>query len=96
MQGKLSLVIPILNEEKNILPLTNKIIKNLKNINFEIIFVDDGSFDNSKQELKLLKKKFRFFRPIFRNKKRDLTQSCFDGIRKAKYRNILIMDGVVF
>ena len=30
MTGKLSLVIPILNEEKNIIPLTRKIIQNLK------------------------------------------------------------------
>ena len=33
----------------------------------------------------ILRHKGKFFRPILRNKKRDLTQSCFDGIRKAKY-----------
>ena len=93
MLGKLSLVIPILNEEKNIIPLTNQIIINLKKIKYEIIFVDDSSIDNSKQKLKKLKKKYKFFSPIFRNKKRDLTQSCFDGIKNTKYDNVLIMDG---
>ena len=93
MLGKLSLVIPILNEEKNILPLTKQIVKNLKKIKYEIIFVDDSSVDNSKQKLKQLKKKYKFFSPIFRKKKRDLTQSCFDGIKISKYDNILIMDG---
>ena len=93
MEHKLSLVIPILNEERNILPLTRKIIKNLKKIKYEIIFVDDNSFDNTKKKLRELKKKYRFFKKIFRNKKRDLTQSCFDGIKKSKYNNILIMDG---
>ena len=93
MRDKLSLVIPILNEEKNILPLTKKIIKYLKRVKYEIIFVDDNSSDNSKKKLNHLKIKYKFFRPILRNKKRDLTQSCFDGIRKAKYKNILIMDG---
>ncbi len=93
MQDKLSLVIPILNEEKNILPLTKKIIQNLKKIKYEIIFVDDSSIDNSRLKLKALKKKYKFFRPIFRNKKQDLTQSCFDGIRRSKFENILIMDG---
>ena len=93
MSDKLSLIIPILNEEKNILPLTKKIIRYLKQIKYEIIFVDDNSSDNSKKKLNHLKNKYKFFRPILRNKKRDLTQSCFDGIRKAKYKNILIMDG---
>ena len=93
MKGKLSLVIPILNEEKNIIPLTKKIIQNLKKIKYEIIFVDDGSIDNSRLKLKALKKKYKFFRPILRNKKKDLTQSCFDGIRRSKFENILVMDG---
>ena len=93
MKGKLSLVIPILNEEKNIIPLTKKIIQNLKKIKYEIIFVDDSSIDNSQIKLKALKKKYKFFRPILRNKKKDLTQSCFDGIRRSKFKNILVMDG---
>ena len=93
MWEKLSLIIPVLNEEKNIYPLTKKIIHNIKRIKYEIIFVDDNSFDNTKKKLRELKKKYRFFKPIFRNKKRDLTQSCFDGIKKSRYDNILIMDG---
>jgi dolichol-phosphate mannosyltransferase len=93
MKGKLSLIIPILNEEKNIIPLTKRIIQNLKKIKYEIIFVDDGSTDNSQLKLKVLKKKYKFFRPILRNKKKDLTQSCFDGVRQSKFENILVMDG---
>ena len=48
MKRKLSIVIPILNEEKNISPLTKKIKKYLKSYDFEIIFVDDSSNDKSK------------------------------------------------
>lgn len=92
--NSVSLIIPILNEEKNIIILNKKIIKSLRKINFEVIFVDDNSEDKSKKILKRLEKKINNFKPIFRiNKKRDLTQSCFDGIAKAKYENILIMDG---
>ena len=93
MKGKLSIVIPILNEEKNIIPLTKKIIQNLKRIKYEIIFVDDSSIDDSHIKLKSLKKKYKFFKPLLRNKNKDLTQSCFDGIRRSKFQNILIMDG---
>lgn len=93
MNKELSIVIPILNEEKNIKPLTHKIKKNLKNYKFEIIFVDDSSSDSSQKTLKELKNKYQFFRPIFRNKKKDLTKSCFEGIENSKFKNILIMDG---
>ena len=92
MNSKISIVIPALNEEKNIKPLTKQIIKSLKNIKFEIIFVDDSSVDKSKSVLLTLSKKYKFFNPLLRKKNRDLTQSCFDGIEKSKYSNILIMD----
>ena len=60
MKRKLSIVIPILNEEKNISPLTKKIKKYLKSYDFEIIFVDDNSNDQSKEILKKLKKNIYF------------------------------------
>ena len=93
MQNNVSIIIPAFNEEKNIQPLTKKILKNLKKFEFEIIFVDDNSNDESKSILLSLSKKYKFFNPILRKKQRDLTQSCFDGIEKSKYQNILIMDG---
>lgn len=89
----LSIIIPVLNESNNIEKLTYRIIKYLENYKYEIIFVDDNSADNSKAILKKLKNKYNFFNPIFRKKKRDLTQSCFDGIKKSKFEFILIMDG---
>ena len=92
MQNNVSIIIPAFNEEKNIQPLTKKILKNLKKFEFEIIFVDDNSNDESKSILLSLSKKYKFFNPILRKKQRDLTQSCFDGIEKSKYQNILIMD----
>ena len=92
MKNNLSIIIPALNEEKNIIPLTKKIIHHLKKFKFEIIFVDDNSSDESKKILNKLAKKHFFFKPILRKKKRDLTQSCFDGIKKSVYKNILIMD----
>ncbi|WP_440912189.1 glycosyltransferase [Candidatus Pelagibacter sp.] len=93
MKSKLSIIVPVLNEEKNIIALTLKIIKVLKKTKFEIIFVDDNSTDQSKKILLSLSKKYKFFNPILRKKNRDLTQSCFDGIKRSKYDNILILDG---
>jgi dolichol-phosphate mannosyltransferase len=91
---KVSIVIPVLNEEKSIKILTNKIFKVLKNYVFEIIFVDDNSIDSSEKILNKLKKRISNFEFIIRkNEQRDLFQSCFLGIKKSKYKYILIMDG---
>ena len=93
MSKELSIVIPVFNEEKNIIPLTKKIRNILKNYKFEIIFVDDTSLDDTRKILKKLKKKYDFFKPIFRSGKRDLSRSCMNGIEKTKFTKILIMDG---
>lgn len=68
----ISIVIPIFNEINNIEKLTFKIIENTNKHNYEIIFVDDNSLDGSKILLKKLQKKINFFKPIYRNKKREI------------------------
>jgi len=44
---KISVVVPIFNEDGNIDKLYNELKDNLKDYQYEIIFVDDGSTDNS-------------------------------------------------
>jgi glycosyltransferase involved in cell wall biosynthesis len=44
---KLSIVIPVLNEEESLQTLYNEIIENIPECDYEIIFVDDGSKDGS-------------------------------------------------
>lgn len=51
---KLSIVIPTFNEEENIKLIYDAIDKNLKDIEYEIIFVNDGSKDNTFDEIKRL------------------------------------------
>jgi len=91
---RFSIIIPVLNEEKNILTLTNCIINILKNYVYEIIFVDDNSSDGSKKILEKLKVRFKNFNYIIRkDKKKDLFKSCSLGIKRSKYEYVLIMDG---
>mgnify|MGYP001601932564 CR=1 FL=1 len=57
----LSFVIPTKDEEKSVLPLYEEIIKELMELGnpYEIIFIDDGSVDNTFKELSILSKKDR-------------------------------------
>ena len=90
---KISIIIPVYKEFNNIEKLSLKIQKYLKNNIYEVIFVDDSSNDGSKELLKKINKKYKNFDYIIRQKNRDLSQSCFEGIEKAKYDYIQIMDG---
>ena len=95
--NNISIVIPILNEEKNLIRLIKGIedVKNQMNLNnFEVILVDDNSTDNTRKILDNIKNKKKFIRFFIRKKKmRDLTQSLFIGFDKSLYENIVVMDG---
>ena len=52
---KLSLVISVYNEEKNVVPLTEKITDSLKGLDYEVIYVDDGSTDSTVQNILSIK-----------------------------------------
>jgi len=85
-----SIIFAVLNEEQNIRPLITSIKKKLKDINYELIFVDDSSSDNTAREIKkFLKKNTKYY---LRKDKKDIVQSSIMGIQKSKYNNIIIMD----
>tara|TARA_B100000941_G_scaffold115601_1_gene81178 strand:- start:685 stop:1386 length:702 start_codon:yes stop_codon:yes gene_type:complete len=88
---KFTIVVPVYNEAKNLQILVPKIYKVLKNIKFELIIVDDNSRDDTSKILKKFKKKN--LHHLVRKKKRDLSKSCIDGFKKAKYKDIVVMDG---
>tara|TARA_X000000368_G_scaffold162941_1_gene128415 strand:+ start:1 stop:954 length:954 start_codon:yes stop_codon:yes gene_type:complete len=62
----LSIVIPLYNEDESIGELHLKIVSSLSNssLNYEIIFIDDGSSDNSWNIIKDLTKRFNNIRAI--------------------------------
>lgn len=94
LKKKFSIIIPILNEKKNIPILVDRIENSLNKFNYEIIFVDDNSKDGSDKILYLLSKKNSNLKYLIRkSKKKDLSQSCLDGIKKATSEIIIIMDG---
>ena len=88
---KYSIIIPVLNEEKNLSLLIPEIFKRLKKVNFELIIIDDNSIDQTSKLIKKLKRKnLRYF---LRKNDRDLSRACIYGFNKSKLKNIIVMDG---
>ena len=88
-----SIVIPILNEERNLAQLIKRVNKSFKKFKFEIIFVDDNSCDKTHYLLNKFKKKYNFVNYYIRKKIPDLSLSCLLGFAKSKYSIIIVMDG---
>ena len=91
MNIRISIIIPTLNEEKNIFKIYYKIKKYLLDKNYEIIFVDDKSSDNTRYKILSLSNQYSNIRYIFR-KERNLSTAFLDGVNKAKGKYIVLMD----
>ena len=88
---KLSLVVCVYNEEENIKPLVEKINIALKGIDYEIIYVDDGSTDNTVREILALSHP----RLTLIQFKKNYGQSSAlaAGIQQARGEYIALIDG---
>jgi|TARA_B100001093_G_scaffold519833_1_gene610802 dolichol-phosphate mannosyltransferase len=87
------IIIPTLNEHKNIGIIKKKIIKIFKNAN--ILFIDDNSTDGSKKEIINLSKIDKRINYIFRPKKLGIGSAHKLGLKLAKkknYRYVCTMD----
>ena len=88
-----SIVIPIFNEEHNLITLIKEIKLSLKSYNeYELIFVNDFSTDNT---LSILKKQKKIFNFKIINNKTNLGQSfsILNGIKNSNYNTIITLDG---
>ena len=88
-----TLVIPVFNEQDNLVSLIKEIKTALANyINFELIFVNDFSSDNT---LKILEKEKKNFNFKIINNQFNLGQSysILSGIKQSKYNIIITLDG---
>ncbi len=90
-----SVILPTLNENGHIKDLINNIsnIFENKQIDYEIIVVDDNSLDGTIETIKnMLKKKLNLKLIVRENKNKNLAASLNDGIKKSLFDNLIWMD----
>jgi len=88
---KLSIIIPVFNEENTIEELIRRVFAVSLPIEKEIIVVDDGSFDNTNKILKKLKKEINFISQEH-PKNRGKGAAIKTGLKQATGEFILIQD----
>lgn len=91
MMRELSIVIPIMNEEDNILPLVQAIKNAITNIDYEIVFVDDGSMDATKVRVKELLNERIVLVELTRNYGQSTAMAA--GIDQSTGKYIALLDG---
>jgi glycosyltransferase involved in cell wall biosynthesis len=91
---KISIVVPLFNEEESIPPLFDELKKTVTELGlyFEVIFVDDGSTDNSLNELKKISQKDRRFKYISFRKNYGKSAALQVGFNNAIGDVIVTMD----
>lgn len=87
---KLEIVVPCYNEEKNIKIFYNEIFDVLNDfVDWTIIFVDDGSTDNTLNEIKKLEKNVKYI-SFSRNFGKEA--AIYAGLKKTTENYIILMD----
>ena len=93
-----SIIVPLYNEGENITNLNDEILKVIEillaenKFNFEILYVDDGSSDNTLEILKSLKNVVSTT-IIKNNKNFSQSVSILNGIEASAFENIILLDG---
>jgi len=92
---ELSIIVPLYNEEDSVSPLYDAIVAaiNPLNLDYEIIFVDDGSKDNTIPEAVKLAEKDTRLRVIKFRRNYGQTPAMAAGIDNARGRVLVTMDG---
>lgn len=91
----ISVIIPVFNEERNVLPLCQKIMVSMERTSrdYEIIFIDDGSSDNTMGQLRQISKKDPRVKGLSLSRNFGQTAALSAGIDHSNGNIIIPMDG---
>jgi len=91
----LSVIIPVYNEEDNVEQLFREIVQTLSEEPrlFEIVFIDDGSTDDTVMRLRELAAQDARLRVVCHQRNYGQSIALISGARAAKYETLVTMDG---
>lgn len=92
---KISIIIPLFNEQESVFPLYQSIIKvmNPSGLSYEVIFVDDGSDDETFERSKVLASNDKNLRVLKFRRNYGQTAAMVAGFDHAKGDILITMDG---
>jgi dolichol-phosphate mannosyltransferase len=94
MTIELSVVVPVHNENENLRPLIEEIVTAVSPLGgYEIIYVDDGSSDDTLERLNALRTEFPFLRVLRHVKCCGQSTAVRTGVIASKGRVIATLDG---
>lgn len=91
---ELSVIIPLLNENESLIPLHQWIVKSLKNkaTSLEILFIDDGSTDDSWKTIQALSSQYPEVKGVRFQKNYGKSQALHAGFERATKTYIATLD----
>lgn len=91
---KISIIVPVRNEADNIIPLLKEIDSAMSVADaYEIVYVDDGSMDNTLAVLKQAMPVFMNLRVIRHQQSCGQSTAIYNGVKAANYPWIATLDG---
>jgi len=95
LEVKYSVIIPVFNEEDSVEPLFNSLKQSMTSLGeeYEIIFINDGSTDETLNRLNVLKDTSPNLRIVNFEENRGQGKAIEEGFRNSKGEIILTLDG---
>ncbi|MDO8140939.1 MAG: glycosyltransferase family 2 protein [Candidatus Brocadiales bacterium] len=95
MQYKISVIMPALNEENNISQAVENVIKSFDQLDVhgEIVVVNDGSTDRTREIVEELIEKYPFIQLICHDKPKGIGASYWEGIVKSRGEIVTMLPG---
>lgn len=92
--GRLSVVVPVKNEQDNVERLVREIVAALSGrAEFEIVYINDGSTDDTHTVLDRLKRELPMLRVVRHRTSCGQSQAVTSGVRAARHEWIATLDG---
>lgn len=94
-QHYISVIIPVFNEEENVIPLAADLVKVLERMDtvYEVIFIDDGSTDSTFANLKKIRQQYLNIRIVKFTRNFGQSAAMQAGFDLARNEIIITMDG---